>query len=68
MEEVKKEYGIDLIKDIADHYDCVVLAVGHNDFKKLDLETLSRHKSDKLLVFDVKGILSGHGNFDYLKL
>lgn len=57
-EEVKHEYHLDLkkiadVKDISG-YDAVVLAVGHNKFKELDLSKL---KTDKRVVFDVKGIL-----------
>jgi UDP-N-acetyl-D-glucosamine/UDP-N-acetyl-D-galactosamine dehydrogenase len=68
VEEVKKEYGIELIKNATNNYDCIVLAVGHTEFKKLDLSTLARNSADKLLVFDVKGVLADHEHIDYLKL
>lgn len=59
VQEVKREYGIDLIgfgsacdeAGIAD-YDAVVLAVAHDEFKKLKIKT-----SDKQVVFDIKSIL-----------
>ena len=54
-QEVKIEYGIDLIQnskfDIK-NYDSVVLAVAHDEFKKLDIQT-----SDNQVVYDIKGIL-----------
>jgi UDP-N-acetyl-D-galactosamine dehydrogenase len=58
-EEVKHEYSIDLlcnfeeIKDL--HYEGVVLAVAHNQFKKLDFPSL---RTNGAVVYDVKGILN----------
>jgi UDP-N-acetyl-D-galactosamine dehydrogenase len=55
-QEVQREYGIDLIQDsIFDiqNYNAVVLAVAHDEFKKLDIQT-----NDKQVVYDIKGILS----------
>ncbi len=54
-EEVKREYGIDildLIDNKIDNYDGVVLAVGHDQFKELDIE-----KNDRQIVYDIKGVL-----------
>ena len=47
--EVKHEYGFELVKeyDLKD-YDCVVIAVAHNEFKKLNLKGS--------LVYDIKNI------------
>jgi len=60
--EVKHEYGIDLMRDFEPklknknlpHYDAIVLAVAHNEFKSLDFTPL---KNGKTVVYDVKGIL-----------
>lgn len=50
--EVKQEYGIDLINTLSKKYDGIILAVGHEKFKKLNLNKL---KKDKLsFVFDLK--------------
>ena len=57
-----------MIKEVNHQYDAVVLAVSHSAFKKLNLESLSRSSADRMLVFDVKGVLSAHENLDYLKL
>lgn len=47
--EVKHEYGFDLVKEYnLDDYDCVVIAVAHNEFKKLNLKGS--------LVYDIKNI------------
>ncbi|WP_282032564.1 nucleotide sugar dehydrogenase [Winogradskyella eximia] len=56
-EEVKHEYGFDLITDFGDlssDYDAVILAVSHNEFLKLDITKL---KSQTGVVFDVKSLL-----------
>ncbi|QCD44510.1 nucleotide sugar dehydrogenase [Campylobacter mucosalis] len=47
--EVKHEYGFDLVQNyVLKDYDCVVLAVAHNEFKSIDLEDS--------LVYDIKNI------------
>ena len=56
-EEVKKEYGIELIAKPSTYYDAIVYAVKHNVFKNLDWHTL---KSRNTIVFDVKGELDNY--------
>lgn len=54
LAEVRQEYNLDIcdvLPNLRD-YSAVILAVAHNEFKKLKLS-----KSDKQVVFDVKGIL-----------
>jgi len=54
-EEVKHEYGLDLIDNEelkVEEYDAVVLAVAHDKFKELDLKT-----TDNQVVYDIKSIL-----------
>lgn len=57
-EEVMHEYGIEVIGSFDNikekHYEGVVLAVAHNEFKKLDFDFL---RNNGAVVFDVKGIL-----------
>lgn len=58
-ETAKKVYGIELVRleDVRDA-DCVVVAVAHNEFKKLGidrLEKLFKTEANKVLI-DVKGI------------
>jgi UDP-N-acetyl-D-galactosamine dehydrogenase len=53
-DEVKREYNIDLKRDVEidiDSYDGIVLAVAHNEYKDLDLKV-----SDQV-VFDIKSVL-----------
>src|SRR5690554_1434260 len=63
-EEVEKEYGVISLQSITNSvqptlYDAIVLAVAHDAF--LDLE-LNSFKKDNAIVYDVKGVL---GNADY---
>ena len=53
--EVKEEYGIDLINNITQTYDAIVLAVSHNEFKKLDYQKIKEDKSS--IIFDTKAFL-----------
>lgn len=54
-EEVKHEYGIQLISNIVDKYDAIVLAVAHNEFIKLDYSQLKN--GAKAILFDTKSVL-----------
>ncbi len=56
-EEVKSEFGLDLVRADQIHnkqYDGIVLAVGHEAYRSIDLQSL---KNDDAVVFDVKGFL-----------
>lgn len=54
-EEVKHEYGIDIVNVMPDEkFDAVVLAVAHNEFHDIDL--LQYRKSNSI-VYDVKSFL-----------
>ncbi|MBB6461521.1 nucleotide sugar dehydrogenase [Flammeovirga kamogawensis] len=53
-EEVKEEYGIDLIDSIGNNYSAVVLTVAHKEFKALDWSKL---KKENTVVYDVKSVL-----------
>jgi UDP-N-acetyl-D-galactosamine dehydrogenase len=50
--EVKHEYDLDLIDNYnLDDYQAVIVAVGHNDYKKLKIS------NDNKVIFDIKSIL-----------
>ncbi len=55
-EEVKKEYGVQLIDTVTDKYDSIILAVSHREFLQLDIRNMCR--SDKSVVFDLKSFLN----------
>lgn len=53
--EVREEYGIDIVPEPdSGPYDTIVLAVGHEFFKALDIEAL---RAECAVVYDVKGVL-----------
>lgn len=59
-QEVKHEYGLDLIKDVEliniKNYAGVVLAVAHEDFVKLESDIkYYRQINNSLVVYDIKG-------------
>ena len=58
-EEVKREYGIDLIENgklKMENYDGVVLAVAHKEFRELESKIKEiKSKNNNLVVYDIKG-------------
>ena len=55
-EEVKHEYGLDLINELSfDAYDGIVLAVAHKEFENMNLRGSCAENS---IIFDVKGVLN----------
>lgn len=58
-EEVKHEYGVELLdKEGLRDFDCVIVAVGHDSFKKLDIPSLFKdEENSKKVLVDVKSIL-----------
>lgn len=62
-EEVRQQYGI-TISDInsISNMDCIVLAVSHNEYRKLSIECLDRMfaevENSKKVIIDVKNILN----------
>jgi UDP-N-acetyl-D-glucosamine/UDP-N-acetyl-D-galactosamine dehydrogenase len=63
--EVEYEYGLEVIsltkgyKVNVQNYDCIVLAVAHEEFKELDLSALNdSKKSIPHVIYDVKSVLT----------
>jgi UDP-N-acetyl-D-glucosamine/UDP-N-acetyl-D-galactosamine dehydrogenase len=51
-DEVKREYGFNLLKEYnLDTYQAVIVAVGHNEYKKLKFNNTNQ------IIFDIKSIL-----------
>ncbi|WP_224485316.1 nucleotide sugar dehydrogenase [Robertkochia aurantiaca] len=50
--EVKREYGIELLKNLNQTYDAIVMAVGHEEFRELNIEDLKRNPTS--VVYDIK--------------
>ena len=53
--EVAEEYGLNLIDSIQNKYDGIILAVSHNEFLKLELDSLKTSSSS--VIFDTKAFL-----------
>jgi UDP-N-acetyl-D-galactosamine dehydrogenase len=54
-EEVKHEYGIDLIRTLNRKYQAVILAVQHKEFKNIDFNTIT---DEATVVYDIKSFLN----------
>ena len=61
--EAKLEYGVSITKiEEVSNLDCVILAVAHNEFRKMGIEKISllfneNLKNSEKVIIDVKGIL-----------
>jgi UDP-N-acetyl-D-galactosamine dehydrogenase len=56
--EVKHEYGIELIKELKQgHYDAIVLAVDHTEYKTWGEEKIRSLGKDNHVLYDVKYVL-----------
>ena len=55
-EDLKHEYGFDLLPEPADKYDAVVVAVNHRPYLSLDEAYYKSITSEKAILIDVKGI------------
>ena len=56
-EEVKHEYGIDLLEKLPDdfrNYQALVMAVAHREFADIDFIKL---KNNNTVIYDIKGVL-----------
>lgn len=54
VEEVKHEYGLTLIPALNKKYSAIVLAVSHKEFSSINWSAI---KSEKTIIYDVKGFL-----------
>lgn len=57
---VRREYGLDLVSDyhlLIDQYDAVVLAVAHDEFKKISTAELRGLRLENSVVYDIKSVL-----------
>lgn len=53
-EEVKHEYGIELISELDNKYDSIIIAVSHKEFTEMKFETL---KKENTVIFDTKACI-----------
>lgn len=52
---VSTVYGIDIIPELSNHYDAIVLAVAHDQFKEIDFKT---YHSQGAIIYDTKGVIN----------
>jgi UDP-N-acetyl-D-galactosamine dehydrogenase len=57
--ELQHEYGFSLAPEIADDYDAVIVAVPHNEYKKLDDAYFAGITKPGAMIADLKGIFRG---------
>jgi UDP-N-acetyl-D-galactosamine dehydrogenase len=63
--DVKEQHNIDLIEEIKDTYEAIVVAVGHQPYKELELSFFHDHlNADSALLFDLKGLYDFKGQND----
>lgn len=60
-EEAEVEYGISLVgQPETNTYDAVIVAVAHNDFKKMGIDAIRSFTKTESIIFDVKYLFSDH--------
>lgn len=55
-EEVREEYGFDLVRDFDNNYDAVVVAVNHKPYLELEEKDFLQMTKDNGILIDIKGI------------
>jgi UDP-N-acetyl-D-galactosamine dehydrogenase len=58
-EELKHEYGFELVAEVGSGYDAIVVAVNHKEYKNFTEADFKKLGSDKAIIVDLKGILRG---------
>lgn len=56
--EVEDEYGVSVLPDLPapSEYDALVVAVGHDEFRKLGIEGLRSLANGRAIIYDIKGM------------
>ncbi|MCO6491144.1 MAG: nucleotide sugar dehydrogenase [Phaeodactylibacter sp.] len=60
--EVAKEYNLTIVDNISDDYDAVVVAVNHNEYKKLGLDYFRSITNGDPILMDIKGLYGRPGD------
>lgn len=56
--EAEHEYGLNLTSELkADHYDAIIVCVGHNQFREMGADAIRKLGKAKHVLYDVKHIL-----------
>ncbi len=54
-QEVKNEYGISIVNSLS-KYDAIILAVAHNEFLQIDINSIKRNENT--IIYDLKSFLN----------
>jgi UDP-N-acetyl-D-galactosamine dehydrogenase len=67
--ELKHEYGFELVKNLGKDYDAIIIAVNHDEYKNLNEEWFASALNHDGLLVDLKGMLKGKiKNINYWSL
>ena len=66
--EVAHEYGLGLLGAPSGKFDAIVVAVAHKEYKELSKQDLVNLSQNKVLLFDIKGVLNPEMGDFYWKL
>lgn len=58
-EELKHEYGFELVAEVGKGYDAIIVAVNHKEYKNFTEADFKKMCSEKAIIVDLKGILRG---------
>ncbi|MBN1116750.1 MAG: nucleotide sugar dehydrogenase [Bacteroidales bacterium] len=68
-EEVKEEYGIDMVSDYTNDYDSVIVAVSHKEYLAMTESDFNKIINNSGFLYDVKGIFRNRiKGINYLSL
>jgi UDP-N-acetyl-D-galactosamine dehydrogenase len=57
-EDAVREYGINIVESCNEnHYDAIIIAVGHDEFKRLGIDYIRKLGKAKHLIYDLKYVL-----------
>lgn len=56
-EESQHEYGLSLTEPKSDHYDAIILAVGHNEFRTMGADAIRQLGKETHVLYDLKYVL-----------
>ena len=67
-EEVKAEYGFELVDEPSDDYDAIIVAVSHYKFRNLSEDYFIGRMNENPILFDLKGIYRKSDKLIYWRL
>jgi UDP-N-acetyl-D-galactosamine dehydrogenase len=56
VDEVKHEYGFDMVKEPTGKYDAIIIAVSHNEYISLTEQYFKAMAADNCILVDIKGM------------